>query len=107
MTRLGDMLRWFVKLPIHIYRWTLKAVVGWECRHAPSCSEYGLEAIDRNGVWRGLWLLASRLFRCRPGGTSGYDPVPDIRHDRHGVMPWRYGRWSKVADTGQPPCDCR
>ena len=35
------------KAPVHAYRWTLKPLIGWECRHLPSCSEYALEAIDR------------------------------------------------------------
>ena len=82
-----------IKLPIHLYRWTLKPLFGWPCRHLPTCSDYALQAIDRNGAWRGVWLAGSRLVRCRPGGTAGYDPVPDIRAARHPLAPWRYGRW--------------
>lgn len=82
-----------LKAPIHLYRWTLKALVGWRCRHMPSCSEYALEAIDKNGPWRGFWLTLSRLSRCHPLGTHGYDPVPDIRAEHHPLAPWRYGRW--------------
>ncbi|MEO0619910.1 MAG: membrane protein insertion efficiency factor YidD [Pseudomonadota bacterium] len=84
-----------MRAPIHLYRWTLKPFVGWQCRHLPTCSEYGLEAISRNGAWRGGWLTLSRLCRCRPGGTSGYDPVPDISNERHRLRPWRYGRWRR------------
>ena len=43
-----------VKAPIHAYRWTLKPLMGLECRHLPTCSEYALEAIDHNGPWRGI-----------------------------------------------------
>lgn len=82
-----------VKAPIHVYRYSLKALVGHHCRHWPTCSSYALEAIDTNGAWRGLWLTLSRLVRCGPGGTSGVDPVPDIRAERHPFAPWRYGRW--------------
>lgn len=85
---------WLVKLPIHAYRWSLKALIGWPCRHLPTCSEYALDAIDRNGAWRGSWLMIARLSRCHPWGTSGYDPAPDIRGEHHALMPWRYGRWS-------------
>jgi uncharacterized protein len=94
--------RFVLKLPIHAYRYTLKAFVGWHCRHLPTCSEYALEAIDRNGAWRGFWLTTSRLWRCRPGGTSGYDPVPCIAADHHTFAPWRYGRWRTCtcASTG-------
>jgi len=82
-----------LKLPIHVYRWTLKPLLGWECRHLPSCSEYGLEAIDANGAWKGLWLTISRISRCHPWGTSGHDPVPDLTQVHHPLAPWRYGRW--------------
>lgn len=46
------------------------------CRFFPSCSEYAHEAIERHGAWRGGWLAARRLGRCRPFGAFGYDPVP-------------------------------
>ena len=81
------------KAPVHAYRWTLKPLIGWECRHLPTCSEYALEAIDRNGAWRGTWLALSRICRCHPWGTHGFDPVPDITAARHPLAPWRYGRW--------------
>ena len=79
--------------PVHLYRWTLKPLLGAECRHLPTCSEYALDAIERNGAWRGLWLMTARLWRCRPGGTSGYDPAPDVCCERHGLLGWRYARW--------------
>jgi putative membrane protein insertion efficiency factor len=85
--------RQLLKAPIHFYRWTLKPYVGWNCRHLPTCSEYALEAIDKNGSWRGFWLTLSRLSRCHPWGTHGHDPVPDIRAEHHPFAPWRYGRW--------------
>ena len=84
-----------LKAPIHVYRVTFKPLVGWQCRHWPSCSAYALEAVETNGAWRGLWLMISRLVRCGPRGTSGGDPVPDIRHEHHALAPWRYGRWSR------------
>jgi putative membrane protein insertion efficiency factor len=89
-------MRWskaVAKAPVHIYRWTLKPLIGNECRHLPTCSEYALDAIELNGAWRGAWLALSRLARCHPWGTAGYDPAPDIRAERHPLAPWRYGRW--------------
>ncbi|WP_088343301.1 MULTISPECIES: membrane protein insertion efficiency factor YidD [Rhodomicrobium] len=82
-----------LKLPIKLYRYTLSPLIGQRCRHLPTCSEYGLDAIDRNGAWRGFWLTLSRLLRCAPWGTSGFDPAPDIRGEHHPWAPWRYGRW--------------
>lgn len=46
------------------------------CRFTPSCSSYALEAVQRHGAARGLWLGARRVLRCHPFGGSGYDPVP-------------------------------
>ena len=47
------------------------------CRFTPTCSSYALEAVERHGAARGVPLAARRLLRCRPGGPSGYDPVPE------------------------------
>ena len=49
------------------------------CRFLPSCSAYGMEALDKHGALVGLWLTAKRLLRCHPWGGSGYDPVPEPR----------------------------
>ncbi len=83
-----------MKAPVHAYRWTLKPWLGHECRYLPTCSAYALEAIDRNGAWRGFWLSASRVCRCHPWGSSGFDPAPDVSHEHHAFAPWRYGRWA-------------
>ena len=47
------------------------------CRFTPTCSHYAIEAVSHHGAWRGLGLALRRLGRCRPGGPSGYDPVPE------------------------------
>ena len=84
-----------LKAPIHVYRWTLKPLIGLVCRHLPTCSEYALEAIDRNGAWKGFWLMLSRLSRCHPWGSNGYDPVPDLSGVREPLWrAYRYGRWT-------------
>ena len=83
-----------LKTPIVIYRYTLSPILGTNCRHLPSCSEYAGEAIDRNGAWKGGWLALSRLIRCQPWGSSGFDPVPDLSNEHYPWAPWRYGRWT-------------
>ncbi len=82
-----------LKAPIIAYRYTLSGMIGRHCRHLPTCSEYALEAIDRNGAWRGFWLTLARVCRCNPWGSSGYDPVSDVSGEHHLFAPWRYGRW--------------
>lgn len=79
---------------ITIYRYTLSAVAGRNCRHLPTCSEYTRDAIWQFGFWPGGWMGLARFVRCGPGGTHGYDPVPDELPDRaRWYMPWTYGRW--------------
>lgn len=47
------------------------------CRHIPTCSNYGIEAISKYGCIKGGFLTCRRILRCNPWGTSGYDPVPE------------------------------
>jgi putative membrane protein insertion efficiency factor len=84
---------------IALYRLTVSSLVGANCRHLPTCSDYARETIEKNGAWRGGWLTLARLCRCHPWGSHGFDPVPDIRDERHPYAPWRYGRWSMSRDT--------
>ncbi len=46
------------------------------CRYVPTCSEYAIEAVERNGILRGGAQALGRLLRCHPLGGHGYDPVP-------------------------------
>jgi len=65
------------KVLIYGYRFLLSPILGVNCRFAPSCSAYALEALDKHGPLRGGLLTVKRIGRCHPWGGSGYDPVPD------------------------------
>jgi uncharacterized protein len=102
-TRASGAAKLAAALPIHIYRWTLKPLLGHECRHLPTCSQYALDAIARNGAWRGGWLAVSRLCRCHPWGTHGFDPAPDLSDRHYRFTPWRYGVWRAQRERREPP----
>ena len=65
-----------VRSGLKAYKLTLSPLFGSACRFAPSCSEYAAEALIAYGPVRGAGLALRRFCRCRPGGPSGYDPVP-------------------------------
>jgi len=47
------------------------------CRFYPTCSQYAVEAIEKYGPVKGLWLALRRFLRCHPFYKgSNYDPVP-------------------------------
>ncbi len=46
------------------------------CRFVPTCSAYGIEAVQAHGAGRGGLLALRRLGRCHPWGSYGFDPVP-------------------------------
>ena len=82
---------------IRSYQLTLSGLVGRQCRHLPTCSDYTDEAIARHGFWAGGWMGAARLCRCHPFGTSGFDPVPEVPGTARWYAPWRYGLWRRTS----------
>jgi putative membrane protein insertion efficiency factor len=76
------------------YRVTLSPLIGLNCRHLPTCSQYADDAFARHGFWAGGWMTLARVLRCHPFGTSGLDFVPDVLpKNARWYLPWRYGRW--------------
>jgi hypothetical protein len=70
---------------IRLYRLVLSPYVGQHCRYLPTCSCYGIEALERHGALRGSWLTLRRLLRCHPWAPGGLDPVPESpRRPDHG-----------------------
>jgi len=90
---------------VKLYRYTLSPLVGFHCRHLPTCSDYADQALERYGLWAGGWMTLARLLRCHPFGTSGLDFVPDALPARaRWYLPWRYGKWSwRSGETETEP----
>ena len=63
---------------VRAYRYFLSPMLGPRCRFYPSCSTYTMQAVERFGVVRGLWLGARRIGRCHPFHPGGHDPVPEL-----------------------------
>ena len=68
---------------IKIYQKTISFDHGWlkfmlpygRCRFYPTCSDYGIQAIDKYGIIKGGIKIIWRLLRCNPWNKGGYDPA--------------------------------
>lgn len=66
--------------PVRFYQQAISPLLPPSCRFTPSCSQYMIEALQKHGPLKGLYLGTRRILRCHPWGGSGYDPVPDEFH---------------------------
>ncbi len=61
---------------IRLYQLIISPLIGPKCRYTPTCSQYGVQALQKHGLVKGIWLTIKRVGRCHPWGGHGYDPVP-------------------------------
>ena len=61
---------------IRFYQKFLSPLKHTRCPYTPTCSQYGLEAIQKYGPFKGSLLACWRILRCNPFSKGGYDPVP-------------------------------
>jgi putative membrane protein insertion efficiency factor len=69
-------MTWFLKKMIVGYQYVISPYVGVCCRFEPTCSHYTVQAIDKHGLVKGLFLGIGRLLKCHPFHSGGLDPVP-------------------------------
>lgn len=76
MHHINKLIQQLLIILIKGYRIALSPMLPPRCRFYPSCSVYGLEALQIHGACKGSLLTVKRICRCHPWGGSGYDPVP-------------------------------
>ncbi|ATH92878.1 hypothetical protein ACH95_20895 [Bacillus glycinifermentans] len=64
-------------LIIRTYQKWISPILPPSCRFYPTCSNYGLEAIEKHGALKGGWLTVKRILKCHPFHPGGVDPVPE------------------------------
>ena len=72
------------------YRFAISPLYGDVCRYYPSCSRYGLEAVQEHGVILGGALTAARIIRCNPWAKGGVDDVPRRESSRYRLTSWGF-----------------
>ncbi len=75
------MKRLFIGL-IRFYQKSISSRTPAACKYIPTCSQYGIEAIERFGVLKGGLLTVWRVLRCNPWSRGGCDPVPEKREKK-------------------------
>jgi putative membrane protein insertion efficiency factor len=69
-------MRTLALVPLRFYKRFLSPLLPPMCRFDPTCSIYMMQAIEKHGTLRGVWLGVRRLARCHPFNPGGWDPVP-------------------------------
>lgn len=72
---------------IGFYKRFISPLLPPACRFLPTCSQYGVQAIEQFGPSKGAILTAWRLLRCSPLGGRGYDPP------KWPPVPYTYGSY--------------
>lgn len=80
-------LTWVLTGLVRGYQLIVSPWLAPRCRYYPSCSAYGLEALQEHGPLTGTVLAVWRVLRCNPWSAGGVDQVPS-RED----LPWRRRR---------------
>ena len=89
------MIKNFLIRLIKFYQKYISGLKSTKCPYIPTCSQYGLEAIEKYGAFKGSllseygmeaiekhgtlkggFLAIYRIIRCNPFSKGGYDPVP-------------------------------
>jgi uncharacterized protein len=58
-----------------VYQLWISPLLPSACRFYPTCSDYMLQAVERHGAAKGVWIGLRRLVRCHPFCEGGFDPV--------------------------------
>jgi hypothetical protein len=73
--RISQVPRLFLVALVKGYQYFISPLFPPSCRFTPSCSTYTIQAIEKYGAVRGLFLGIRRILRCHPFSRGGYDPI--------------------------------
>ncbi len=80
MAKFNFMIKILKKLAIYLIKFYQRFLTFFlgshNCRFAPSCSNYMIEAIEKKGLLKGIHKGFLRILKCHPfSKKSGFDPV--------------------------------
>jgi putative membrane protein insertion efficiency factor len=65
-------------LIVRFYQIFISPLFPQTCRFYPTCSHYTIEALQKHGFIKGLYLGGKRILKCNPLHPGGHDPVPEF-----------------------------
>ena len=74
----GNLTTWAFLCLLGFYRLFVSPLLGMNCRHLPTCSEYAKDAVIAFGPLRGFYYTLKRILRCQPWVQPMVDPVVSI-----------------------------
>jgi len=89
----------FGKTVIKNYKKYVSPYLLTACKHTPSCSQYGREAIEKHGLIEGGKMAFMRILSCNAEAEGRYDPVPEVPKDSSEIR-------CNIAH-GPPPSDSK
>lgn len=60
---------------IKFYKKFISPMFPSSCRFYPTCSTYTLDAIEKYGAFKGVYIGIKRILRCHPFNKGGLDPL--------------------------------
>ena len=79
-------MRKILVIIITIYKKYISPLKPATCRFYPSCSDYAIQAIERFGCTKGVYLAIGRICRCHPFNPGGNDPVPGVPEEKYRIL---------------------
>lgn len=71
-----NYIKKFIFLLIKFYQYFISPIFGAnKCRFQPSCSQYMIDAIEKKGIFKGIFLGIIRILKCNPYFKGGKDEV--------------------------------
>lgn len=52
----------------------------YNCKYIPTCSNYAIEALEKHGCIKGIYLIIKRILKCNPFSKGGIDLVPERKY---------------------------
>ena len=63
---------------IRIYAFLISPFLGRHCRFYPTCASYAHQSLENHGIFKGIYLIFSRISRCHPWSKRHFiDFVPE------------------------------